>query len=181
VRRHLPAGRLLEIGCAFGLYAEAMSAFLDVTAIDVSRYAVAKARERAGRVVFREGRLESFDFADGSFDGVAAFDVLEHIPDVDGTIEHVRDVLRPGGLLFLTVPVYDGPLGLVVQLLDRDPTHVHKWGRRRWQELARGHGFEVVEKVGMVRYGVGRRYLFAAHPWLAPVGSALFLVLRKRA
>ena len=180
MRRHLPAGRLLEVGCAFGLYAEALSTFLDVTAIDVSHYALAKARERAGRVDYRGGRLESFDFADGGFDGVAAFDVLEHIPDVDGAMEHVRRVLAPGGRVFLVVPVYDGPLGPVVHLLDRDPTHVHKWGRRRWQDLARRHRFEVIEKVGMVRYGVGRRYLFAAHPWLAPVGSALFLVLRKQ-
>jgi SAM-dependent methyltransferase len=182
VRRHLPAGRLLEIGCAFGLYAEALSAFLDVTATDVSHYAVAKARERvgAGRVDFREGRVESFAFAAGSFHGVAAFDVLEHIRDLDGSVAELHRVLSPGGFLFLTVPVYDGPLGMVVHLLDRDPTHVHKWGRGQWSALARRHRFDVVESVGMVRYGLGRRYLFAAHPWLAPVGSALFLVLRKQ-
>lgn len=182
VRRHLPAGRLLEIGCAFGLYAEALSSFLQVTATDVSSYAVDQARKRAGAsaVDYRTGRVESFDFAPGSFDGIAAFDVLEHIPDVDSSLDRLRALLRPGGFLFVTVPVYDGPLGLVVRILDRDPTHVHKWGRGRWRALAERHGFAVVERVGMLRYGLESRYLFVAHPWLAPVGSALFLVLERK-
>jgi SAM-dependent methyltransferase len=181
VRRHLPAGRLLEIGCAFGVYAEALSSFLTVVATDVSSYAVDKARARsgAGRVEFRTGRIENFEFPAASFDGVAAFDVLEHIPEIDDSLQRLRALLKPGGLLFLSVPVYDGPLGPLVQLLDRDPTHVHKWGRDRWRVLMRRHGFRVVEQVGMLRYGLKRHYLFFAHAWLAPVGSALFLVLRR--
>ena len=181
VRKYLPAGRLLEIGCAFGVYAEALSSFLTVVATDVSSYAVDRARARpgAGRVEFRTGRIQDFDFSAGSFDGVAAFDVLEHIPDIDGSLERLRALLKPAGLLFLTVPVYDGPLGPIVQLLDRDPTHVHKWGRDRWRLLMQRHGLRVIEQVGMLRYGFGRRYLFFAHPWLAPVGSALFLVARR--
>jgi SAM-dependent methyltransferase len=183
VRQYLPAGGLLEIGCAFGVYAEALSSFLTVVATDVSSYAVDRARGRPGasRVVFRTGKLEDFDFPAASFDGVAAFDVLEHIPDIDGSLVRLRALLKPGGLLFLTVPVYDGPLGPIVRLLDRDPTHVHKWGRDRWRQLAERHGFRVVERVGMLRYGIGKQYLFFAHPLLAPVGSALFLVLRRAA
>lgn len=183
VRRHLPAGRLLEIGCAFGVYAEALSSFLTVVATDVSSYAVERGRARphASRVEFRTGKIEEFDFPASSFDAVAAFDVLEHIPDLDGSLARVSALLKPNGLLFLTVPVYDGPLGLMVHLLDRDPTHVHKWGRARWREVLRRHGFRVVEQLGMLRYGLGRRYLFAAHAWLAPIGSALFLVVRRDA
>jgi SAM-dependent methyltransferase len=183
VRRHLPAGRLLEIGCAFGVYAEALSSFLTVVATDVSSYAVDQARGRAGasRVEFRTGNIETFDFPAGSFDGIAGFDVLEHIPAIDDSLARLRTLLKPSGYLFVTVPVYDGPLGPIVRLLDRDPTHVHKWGRDRWRQLAERHGFEVVERVGMLRYGIGKQYLFFAHPRLAPVGSALFLVLRRDA
>ena len=153
-----------------------------MVATDVSTYAVDRARARpgAGGVEFRTGRIESFDFPAASFDGIAAFDVLEHIPDIEGSLERLHALLKPAGFLFLTVPVYDGPLGPFVRLLDRDPTHVHKWGRARWRLQASRHGFQVVDQVGMVRYGVGRHYLFVAHRWLAPVGSALFLVLQRK-
>ncbi len=40
--------------------------------------------------------------------------------------------LRPGGLLVFTVPVYDGPLGWLVDRLDHDDTHVHRRGRDFW-------------------------------------------------
>ena len=43
-------------------------------------------------------------FATGRFDSVSALDVLEHVADEAGTLAELHRVLRPGGLLVLTVP-----------------------------------------------------------------------------
>ena len=43
-------------------------------------------------------------FATGAFDSVSALDVLEHVADEAGTLAELHRVLRPGGLLVLTVP-----------------------------------------------------------------------------
>jgi len=43
-------------------------------------------------------------FATGKFDSVSALDVLEHVADEAGTLAELHRVLRPGGLLVLTVP-----------------------------------------------------------------------------
>jgi SAM-dependent methyltransferase len=43
-------------------------------------------------------------FADGAFDSVSMLDVLEHTSDEQAALMEVRRVLRPGGLLVLTVP-----------------------------------------------------------------------------
>jgi SAM-dependent methyltransferase len=42
--------------------------------------------------------------AEGAFDGVVTLNTLEHIYDVHGTLRELLRVLRPGGVLFATVP-----------------------------------------------------------------------------
>lgn len=55
-----------------------------------------------------------------SFDLILAFDVLEHLLDVMGTMEECWRILRPGGLLIVhTVNVMNGEQAF------RDPTHIH--------------------------------------------------------
>lgn len=45
-------------------------------------------------------------FADGAFDVVAAFDVIEHFADEPGVIAELVRVLRPSGTLAVSVPAY---------------------------------------------------------------------------
>jgi SAM-dependent methyltransferase len=85
------------------------------------------------------------------FDGIVAFDVLEHVPALDEAARYVVESLRPDGVFVFVVPVYDGPLGPVIRLLDRDPTHVHKRSRQWWMEWA-SRSFEVVSWTGILRY-----------------------------
>ncbi len=43
-------------------------------------------------------------FADNTFDKVICSEVLEHIPDWEGTIDEIRRVLKPGGSFCASVP-----------------------------------------------------------------------------
>ncbi len=71
-----------------------------------------------GRVVFRD--LTALDFADASLDGVASFDVLEHVPDYQAAIGEMYRVLRPGGACVATFPFTDQPTTLVRARLAAD-------------------------------------------------------------
>ena len=87
-----------------------------------------------------------------SFDVVIAFDVLEHVPDYQESLQEVRRILRPKGYAIFTVPQKDN---LAVTL--EDPSTVPPEDRRKnfgqWDhlrvfgndfpELVEGKGFTV--------------------------------------
>jgi len=52
------------------------------------------------------GDALALPFADGSFDIVAAFDVIEHLAPEALALGELTRVLRPGGVLLLSVPAY---------------------------------------------------------------------------
>ena len=52
--------------------------------------------------------LQAIDMADSSLDVVLSAHVLEHVPDTDRALYELHRVLRPGGHLFLQVPLLQG-------------------------------------------------------------------------
>ena len=62
----------------------------------------------------------------GPFHAIVAFDVIEHVPDLDAIAKFVHSELDAHGVFVFVVPVYDGPLGGLVRRLDKDPTHMQK-------------------------------------------------------
>ena len=51
--------------------------------------------------------LEDAGFKDDSIPSVGLFDVLEHIKDDIGFLETIKNLLIPGGRLYITVPAYN--------------------------------------------------------------------------
>lgn len=152
-------GALLDVGCAYGSFLAEAAGEYACAGCDISGHAVEVASRRLPGVrVFQSGVLGVPP--DGDYDVVTCFDVLEHVPELDAALAHLRAVLKPRGVLVITVPVYDTPVGRLVGLLDRDPTHVHKLSRHAWLDRVRAAGFEEVRWRGILRYYFGgARYL----------------------
>jgi len=106
IERRLPrAGSptILDVGCSYGWFLEvAAERGWSATGVEVTDETASVAR--AAGLDVRTGTLQEGGFADGSFDVVCLWDVLEHIPDVDAFLAEVRRVLRPGGLLAVQSP-----------------------------------------------------------------------------
>jgi SAM-dependent methyltransferase len=107
--RHLPAGgQGLEIGalhCPLPLPAGARARYVDRRSTEALR----RLRPDAGTgIVAPDILADGFTLAciaDASQDFVVANHVLEHAQDALGTLENWLRVLRPGGVLFVAVPI----------------------------------------------------------------------------
>lgn len=96
--------RMLEIGCGRGTFLErAVAAGWIAEGVEVSPGASKAAAQRAG-VHVHNGSLESAAFGDHSFEVVAGWDVIEHVPDPGMFLREIRRVLKPGGGLLLSCP-----------------------------------------------------------------------------
>jgi SAM-dependent methyltransferase len=89
------------------------------------------------------------------YDVITCFDVLEHVPAVDSALAHLLELLKPGGAMVITVPVYDTIVGKIVGRLDQDPTHVHKQSRYDWINRVAAAGFQHLSWKGILRYYPG--------------------------
>lgn len=176
-----PGGRVFELGSGLGLFLQKAATRYDCVACELNPYGAEISRSQVPNVVVHEGSFDCIP-AEPPPHAVVAWDVLEHISDLDHALELIHSRLSSGGFLVGVVPVYDSVLGAITSLLDRDPTHVWKLSRRDWLDRLRKHGFEIVDYGGIVRKLIGGRwYLHVMQPQfvLRRCSSAIYFVARK--
>ncbi len=104
---HQPGESYLDVGCGNGAAAVAVAGAygLVVTGVDVDPDQIRSAREAAaGRTTIRfdEADAVQLPFADESFDIVATYKTLHHVPEWERAIAEMVRVLKPNGRLIYT-------------------------------------------------------------------------------
>lgn len=140
---HAPPGAsVLDVGCATGgLLAELQRrGYTNLFGVDPSPSA-ARAVTRLHGVPARCLTIGQLGDMSEQFDAVLLTGVLEHLPDVDHSLQRVLDRVRPGGLLFLVVPDatrYDQHDGAPFQFFSME--HVNYFGPQSLGLLLARHG-----------------------------------------
>jgi SAM-dependent methyltransferase len=114
-----PGDRVLDVGCGNGRHAfEAYRRGARVVAFDLDRQELAAVAGLCGAMRLEgevppgagsapvSGDATVLPFADSSFDKVIAAEVFEHILDDQRAMNELARVLRPGGVLAVTVPAW---------------------------------------------------------------------------
>jgi SAM-dependent methyltransferase len=72
--------------------------------VDISAPALIKLGGRGARVA--RAQVNSLPFADGAFDLVCAFDIIEHVDDDEGALAELARVAKLGGTLLISAPLH---------------------------------------------------------------------------
>lgn len=128
--------RVLDAGCGSGYGAAKLAQEAqEVLGIDISQGTVDDARQtyKATNLRFECADCLDIPAADGSFDLVVAFEIIEHLRDWRGFLEQVRRVLAPDGQFVVSTPnrLYYAEARAA---LGPNPFHVHEF---EYQEFRR--------------------------------------------
>jgi len=112
------AKKVLDLGCGTGRHVVylAQKGF-EVYGTDISKTAVGmtkkwlKSEGLTGKIITQD-MAERLPFPSGLFDAVISVQVIHHgrIDVIRKTIKEIGRVTSPGGLIFVTVPIYKGPI-----------------------------------------------------------------------
>ncbi len=97
--------KILDLGCGTGSNIKTLEAYGLVFGADSSRLALKLAKDKNIKRL-EVANAEELPFGNVVFDIVVCLDVLEHILNDKKVVDEVFRVLKPGGLLVLTVPAF---------------------------------------------------------------------------
>lgn len=137
--------RVLDIGCGSGdLLQEVQRLGHEVWGVDFDPISIERARARGLKNVCC-GSVEGFfqSHPELTFDQITAFDVVEHLTDPIAVLRRVRDALKPGGALTVTVPNRERLLADKM-LSDFPPHHFFRFDRHALRYTLEEAGFTSV-------------------------------------
>ncbi len=146
ISRYRRSGRMLEIGCATGfLLDEARRIGWEVYGLDLSSWAVRFAREKLNLKV-EDKSLEEVGFTPNYFDAVIVSDVIEHLSDPQKTLQEIRRVLKPTGIIYISTPDIDSLLSKILKARwwGIQQAHLYYFSKKTLSRLLDSSGFKVI-------------------------------------
>lgn len=148
MRRFIPQGNLLEIGCSYGCFLKkARQRGWKVKGVEISPVASHFAREEYNLPVIT-GSIRNTNFTDKEFDSVVMWHVLEHDLDPKGLLEKIYRYLRSNGILALTLPNINSLSARILKGYWLDlipPAHLYQFSPVTIEKLLQSSGFQIVQ------------------------------------
>ncbi len=149
VQRYCPAGRFVDFGGADGGFvALAKLSGYDASMFDLRPGAGANPSAWNSDHPVERGQDQELDF-------ITAWDVLEHLPDIDRKMKLFRDRIRAGGYLFFTIPDMGSRMSRIFRSKWNCVLLEHLWyfDRPTIKTYGENFGFELID-VGSFSFSV---------------------------
>ena len=125
----LNGAQVLELGCGKAEHTFDIAQNWNINRIvalevDQTQYAENLQRNAPSNVSFQLGGAEAIPADDSSFDIVLMFKSLHHVPMefMDTALEEICRVLKPGGLAYISEPVFAGEFNEILKLFHNEQT-----------------------------------------------------------
>ena len=141
-----PGAEVLELGCGAGVpTTRELAQRFKVTGVDISARQIALAQQNVPQARLIQADMTQLDFPPASFDAVAAFYAIIHVPrqEQPGLLRDIASWLRPGGLLVAAM----GTRSVAVDF-DQDflgaPMYWSSFGDETYKRLVEDAGLRIV-------------------------------------
>ena len=191
---HLPlsGARLLELGCGAAERTRQLAEgggvdHIVASEVDTIQHEKNLAIDDLPNVTFKAYGAEAIDEPDESFDVVVMLKSLHHVPvDLMGmAFDEIHRVLKPGGVAYLSEPVFDGSLNEVIRLFHDEEAVRQAAFDATTRAVASGRFLLREElffknKLTMTDFGQFERGILAATHTEHNVSDAVLLQVRER-
>ena len=149
IAARVDGNRVLDMACGEGYGSKVLAGTAhSVIGIDANpdAYEHARLRYLAANLSFARGMVENYGDP-GSFDAVVFLQTIEHVFDPVAVLGHLRSLLRPGGVVYVSTPnvLTLAPPGAAKS---ENPWHLKEYRAEEFRALC-GAVFERVELLGV--------------------------------
>lgn len=148
-RLGIKQGRWLDIGCSVGYVLKIAAQYdFEPYGVDIEPYSIKYARDQLGLKNVFIGTVEDQQFPTAYFDVISAYDVIEHVPDLNDFTAELCRLLSPRGILDLRTP--DIGHWRVPRQLDQweailPSQHLYYFNSKTIKQLLANHGLYIVK------------------------------------
>lgn len=134
--------KIIDVGCGSGLLLQYLPKNLTLTGADFSEGNIKKAKEKNPHASFFQANLDdksSWKNYSNMFDSVLCSEVVEHIKDDKIAMDILFSLVKPNGVLILTVPAFK----LLLSKFDIKEGHYRRYSKKDICNLVEKAGFHI--------------------------------------
>jgi ubiquinone/menaquinone biosynthesis C-methylase UbiE len=108
IKKYLPPGKnrkLVDVGCGAGLMLDNLKRYGEPFGVDLSEDSLKFCRKRGLKNLYKAD-VTDLPFKNGEVNLIVALDLIEHVKDDVASFKEFYRVLKPGGIIVISVPAF---------------------------------------------------------------------------
>ena len=133
-----PGTKIIDVGCGTGMMVEGLGGYGRTVGVELASEALAYCRKRGVPAV--QGTVLSLPIRADAGEIIMSLDLIEHVDDDVAALREIRRILKPGGVVIITVPAFQ----ILWSSHDEVNLHRRRYTTRQLRSAVEAAGFQTV-------------------------------------